>query len=76
MCPANVAQLVANRDNLCRGWSSNPGFHTSPHIMCVNLAIRLLDKKKKKFALHPAHFARALQPFQIYPCASVNVCVS
>jgi len=24
----------------------------------------------KNFALHPAHFARALQPFQLCPCAS------
>jgi len=29
-----------------------------------------LMNKKWDFALHPAHFARALQPFQIYPCAS------
>jgi hypothetical protein len=28
------------------------------------------NKKPMNFALHPAHFARTLQPFQIYPCAS------
>jgi hypothetical protein len=25
-----------------------PGFPTSPHIICVSLVTRLLDKKKKK----------------------------
>jgi hypothetical protein len=44
----SVAQLVATRDNLCRGRGSNPGFPPSPHIMYVNLATRLLDPKKKK----------------------------
>jgi len=44
--PVSVAQLVATRDNLYRGRDSNPGFPTSPHIMCVNLATRLLDPKK------------------------------
>lgn len=48
ICPVSVAQLVANIDNLCRDRSSNSGFFTSPHLMCVNLIIRLLDKKKKK----------------------------
>ena len=45
-CLVSVAQLVATKENLCRGWSSNPKFFTFPHIMCVNLATRLLDKKK------------------------------
>jgi len=44
--PVSVAQLVATRDNLYRGRGSNFGFPTSPHIMCVNLATRLLDPKK------------------------------
>jgi hypothetical protein len=48
ICPVSVAQLVATRDNLCRGRGLNPGFPTSSHIMCVNLATRLLDKKKGK----------------------------
>ena len=46
--PASVAQLVATRDNLCRGRGSNPVFPTSPYIMCVNLATRLLDQKINK----------------------------
>ena len=44
--PVSVAPLVATRDNLCRGQGSNSGFPTSPHIMCMNLATRLHDKKK------------------------------
>ena len=31
---------------MCKDWGSNPEFPTSPHIMCVNLAIRLPNKKK------------------------------
>ena len=49
--PLSVAQLVATKDNMCRDRGSNPGFPTSPHIMCVNLTTRLLDKKKR--ALQP-----------------------
>jgi len=45
----SVAQLIAIRDNLCRGQGSNNGFPTSSYIMCVNLATRLLDNKKKKY---------------------------
>jgi hypothetical protein len=48
-CPVSIAQLVATRDNLCMDWSSNPGFLTSPHIMCVNLATSLHDQKKKSY---------------------------
>lgn len=44
--PVSVAQLVATMDNLCRGRGSNPGFSTSPRIMYVNLATKILDKKK------------------------------
>jgi hypothetical protein len=48
--PVSVAQLVATRDNLCRGRGSNLGFPTSPHsIMCVNPATRLRDQKKKSY---------------------------
>ena len=46
MSPGSVAQLVATWDNLCRGQGSNSGFPTSPHIMCMNLATKLLEKKK------------------------------
>jgi len=45
LCPVSVTQLISTRDNFCKGWGSNLGFPTSPHIMYVNLAIRLLDKK-------------------------------
>ena len=45
--PLSVSQLVATRYNLCSGRGSNLGFSTSPHLMCMNLDIKLLAKKKK-----------------------------
>ena len=38
----SVAQLVTIRGNLYMG-------PTSPHIICVNLATRLLGRKKKSY---------------------------
>jgi len=40
----SITQLIAIKDNLCRDW----GTSTSPYIICVNLATKLLDQKNKK----------------------------
>ena len=42
----SVAQLVVTVIICSGGRVLNPGFSTSPHIMCVILVTRLLDKKK------------------------------